>query len=196
MKNYLRNHWKFVGIATILIALVATLGLSATFAFFNTEGSVDDNYVTTGNLKLAAGGGPLVVQNVEPGAGYVPAGVFWVRNDGTYNMKWRGWLTGVSDPKGLRDYVQVRITMNPTGYAGNYGPANSVLFTDVPLNNLLAPSGYILCASPGATEFKPGHFAYYLVEVKVLGTAPDSVQDARIDTNLYLDGTQWINTGW
>jgi predicted ribosomally synthesized peptide with SipW-like signal peptide len=179
----------------LVIAVIASLVGASTWAYFHDTAAIDNNYVSTGNLDLTVWGGPFVVENLEPGAGYRDAGVFCAKNDGNYDMKWQGWLTSVSDPKGLRDYLYVKVVMNPTGNQGNYGPSNTTLWTDVPFTTLESASSYILM-NDAVWPFGPGDWACYGMGVKLISSAPDSVQGARVDSNLYLEATQRINPGW
>ena len=73
---------------TILIALVAiavmAYGVIGSGAWFTDTQTISDNVITTGIMELGVSGGPLVVNNLEPGAGYQPAGYFCAQNTGNY----------------------------------------------------------------------------------------------------------------
>lgn len=180
----------------LLIAVVAGLVGASTWAWFTDTETIDNNYVTTGNLDLTVWGGPFVATNLEPGAGYTSAGVFCARNDGNYDMKWRGAMINVADPQGLRNYLYVRAVINPTGAQGNYGPMDTTLWTDVPFSNLESWATSPILMNDPTWPFAPGSWACYRVEVALHSSAPDAVQGATLNADLYIQATQRINTGW
>lgn len=188
--------------AILAILGVLVYGLAGTGAWFTDNAELAGNTVSTGNLDLEVSwDGPWAVTNIEPGAPYVTMGYFCAVNAGDYDMKWRGWLRNVVDAKGLRHYLVVKATANPAdlpaslGSNGDHGPQNVVVFNDVPFNTLMAVNGYIQDAHPDY-PFNPGEKICEKVEVKLLSTAPNSVQDALLTADLYLDATQFISDAW
>lgn len=198
MFGWIKKH-KMVVLVVGLIAALAVVGVTA--GWFTASASVNNNYVKTGNLDATAWGGPLTVDNLEPGAGYESAGVFCVKNDGDYDMKWRAWLKDVNDPKGLRHYLRVKAILRPNDQ-GNYGPSEGLeVFSGVKFTDLMSPNSYVVLADPDEDgdpiPFEPGHIACYDVQVACVGPGtPDSVQNATVTANLYIQATQWINPGW
>ena len=188
------KKWLTYLIGITLLSVLA-FGVLGTGAWFTTDESISGNSVSTGTLDLEVSGGPFSGTNLEPGAGYTSLGIFCVENIGDYDMKWRGWLKDVDDAKGLRNYLQVQAILNPTGYEGNYGPADTTVFTDVPFTDLMGPNSHILLNDP-VYPFSPGYKACYQINAKLLSSAPNAVQAATLNTNLYIQGTQYINTGW
>lgn len=191
------------------IALVGALawGALGTGAWFTDTAALEGNVVTTGNMDLSAGSAnadsivnqPMGFDNLEPGAGYVTVGYFWTRNDGDYDMKWRGYLN-LSGNTGLTEYIQVRCVLNPTSGPWdslvNFGPPDSEVFTNVPLSALqVAGNSHILMKDPD-WPFTPGAFAFYELQAKLLSTAPNAMQEKTLTADLVLDATQYINTGW
>jgi predicted ribosomally synthesized peptide with SipW-like signal peptide len=188
---------KMLGIVAVLAALaILAFGLYGTYAWFTDAGEITGNSVTTGSLDMKVWGGPFVGEKMEPGADYKTMGTFCVENIGDYDMKMRGWMTDVVDAKNLRQYVLVRATMNPEGNVGNYGPANALMFTDIPLSELTQANDYFSTDHEGTEAIYKGLWACWKIDAKVMGTAPNSVQNALITSKMYIQATQFINEGW
>ncbi len=172
-------------------------GLTGTGAWFTSAREINNNSISTGTIDLGVEGGPFTVQNLQPGADWRDVGWFCAANNGNYDMKWRGWIHDVNDPKDLRDFLHIRITMNPADHPGSYGPANTVLAEDVAFNDLLSNSNTILLLdestiSSGDPAFSPGASACYQIEAKLASDAGDAQQNSVLSGKLYLLGTQWI----
>lgn len=189
----------------IVVLLAATLAavmvIGLTGAWFTVPGfKAVSGTGGTNNVGLSALGSStaLSFSNLEPGGEYVTAGYVHITNTGDYNLKFRGGLFDVKDVKGLKNKVEVKCTMNPTGYGGSYGPPNKVLF-DVWLYQLEDwTNGYILCDQTTAAgwPFTPGADIWYKLEVKLDNSAGNTMLDATYSADLWFGGTQWINPGW
>ena len=179
-----------------LLSIMA-FGLTGTGAWFTSAREITDNSISTGTIDLGVDGGPFNVENLQPGADWRNVGWFCAANNGNYDMKWRGWIYDVNDPKNLRDFLHIRITMNPPDHPGSYGPANTVLAEDVAFNDLLSNTNTILLLdeltiSPGDPAFTPGASACYQIEAKLGSNAGDAQQNGVLNGKLNLFGTQWI----
>lgn len=189
-------------ITTLVLLTVLAFGLLGTGAWFTDSATLAGNRVSTGNLDLGVTwNGAWSVTKIEPGADYRLLGYFCAINAGDYDMKWRGMLRNITDEKGLRWYLVVRATANPSDLPadllpnGNHGPDNTIVFTDVPFHTLTGWNAYIQDAHP-SYPFNPGEKICEKVEVKLLSSAPNSVQAATLTADLYLDATQYISDAW
>jgi len=193
---------KLILLSSLALIIILTIGLIGTGAWFTDSATLSGNSVTTGNLDLLVeADGNWKIEKIEPGADYQVLGYFCATNNGDYDMKWRGKLINISDPKGLRHYLVIKSTANPSDLPaslypiGNHGPQNGVVFTDIPFNTLMGWNAYIQDADP-VYKFKPGDKICEKVEVKLLSTAPNFVQGATLTADLYLDATQYISDAW
>jgi predicted ribosomally synthesized peptide with SipW-like signal peptide len=187
---------KWVIAAVVALLGVLAYGVTGTGAWFTDSAKIENNSIATGNLDLTVWGGPFQAANLEPGADYSKLGVFCARNDGSYDMKWRGYLKDVSGSSALKDKLSFRATLNPEGAVGNYGPSGKVLFTDVAFSTLMNPdNGYILMDDPDYA-FAPGSWACYQIDVRLAASAGNAVQSKTVSAAIRLDATQRINPGW
>ena len=187
---------KTLGLLVVIGAIaVMIFGVIGTGAWFTGAEEITGNSITTGSLDLAVEGGPLTAADLEPGAGYADAGWFCVENVGDYDMKWRGWLYEVTDDNGLQNYLQAKAIITQD-HDGNYGPADdTVIFENVPITQLIGPNGYIVLNDP-VYPFAPDHKSCYYIQVKLVSTAPNTVQNSTLEAKFYIQGTQYINPGW
>jgi len=194
----------------LIISAVSVLVIGATQAWFTDQKVLGANEVTTGDLEVRVGGGPLTVSNIEPKpeeeGSYVSAGVFWVRNVGDYDMKWRGKLNVTQNDHNVSNYLKVRAVMLTGTVASNkglpsdcdYGPGpdtSTVLWSGTSLNDLTVDNTWILMDDP-IYAFAPGYRACYEILVRMDPTAPNSVQNSVLKANLVIDATQRANPGW
>ncbi len=181
----------------LAVALVAVLafGIIGSGAWFTDTASIENNSVSTGELDLSVWGGPFTATKLEPGGDYVKLGVFCAKNEGDYDMKWRGWMTDVSDPANLRSKLLVRGVINPTGNVGNYGPENYELFTDIPFTQLTSANS-IIAITNSADPLYPGYYACYEIQAKLDGSAPNSMQNATLEAKFFIEATQRLNPGY
>ena len=184
-----------VSIVIILALAVMAFGVLGTGAWFTDSAQINNNYITTGSLDLKVTGGPFTGKNLEPGADYRSLGIFCVENIGQYDMKWRGWVVDLSDAKNLSGQLLVKVVMNPDGTEWNYGPPNKTLFEDIPFSSIVGVNDYLVLNDPDY-PFKPGDRACYNVQASLPSTVGNNLQSARLDANFYIQGTQYINTGW
>lgn len=193
-----------------MIALVGTLAVGATRAWFTDSEQISGNQVTTGNFDVGVTPDSFTVTNIEPAPAevdsYISAGTFAVKNIGVYDMKWQGKLDMITNQHSISNYLKVRVNMLAHGEQTvggesvdcNYGPNVGVvpLFSGVPLNKLKDYSfGHILMDDP-TDAFEPGHTACYEIFVRMDPTAPNSVQSSMLNANLIIEATQRFNPGW
>ncbi len=131
---------KKVGLLILVLGVLGVLafGMTGSGAWFTSTTELTGNSISTGTLDLGVEGGPFAASDLQPGGGWQNVGWFCATNNGNYDMKWRGWMYDLTDPKGLRDFLHIRVTINPTGHQGNYGPMDAVLVDDVPFTALLS----------------------------------------------------------
>ncbi len=187
---------KFFFVAIIALVAVLAYGVSSTGAWFTDSAKIENNAISSGNLDLTVWGGPFQVSNLEPGGEYRSLGVFCAKNEGDYDMKWRGYIKDFAGSTALKDKLYIQAIMNPTGAVGNYGPSNATLFTDVSFNTLTNPANGIIVTDDPTWAFTPGSWACYDIQVKLSSSAGNIVQGKSLTATLHLDATQRINTGW
>lgn len=180
----------------ISIFLVMAYGMTGTGAWFTDQVMIEDAAVTTGNLDLVLSDITKFTPALEPGGDYKEALRFCAKNNGTYTMKFRGVLANIVAPSGMAEKILVKAVMNPVGLAGNYGPANTPRFENVPVAELMAANTHILLDSTVAEPFKKDDFICYSIQAKLSSAAGNAYQSKTFSANLILDATQWINPGW
>ena len=101
----------------------------------------------------------------------------------------------MTDPKVLRDYVQLRAILNPPDHVGTYNPgaAGLVVFENVNFTTLMDANRLM---DIKLIPMKPGEWACWAIEAKLLGSAPNAVQAATITSKLELHVTQWIDPSY
>ena len=187
--------------AALLILVLGVLGVLAfgmtgTGAWFTSTRELTGNSISTGTLDLGVEGGPFTAAGLQPGAGWSDVGWFCASNNGNYDMKWRGWMYDVDDPKGLRDFLHIRVTMNPPDHQGNYGPSDTVLVDDVLFTALLPNTNTILLLDD--SKISAGDPAFARIQdllppqARLDSGAGDAQQNGSLTGKLYLLGTQWI----
>lgn len=180
---------------------VLTYGAVGSGAWF-TDSATASGSVSSGNFDLNVSGEPFQLSKIEPGADYRPVGEFCVQNSGDYDMKFRGYMKDVDDPGDLRDYLLVKIeikSLNDSDH-NNYGPKDgAVLATDVPFIDLMAWNDTI-SLTPGGNgnpdPFAAGMKACYVISGKLTSEAGNDQISKTLNANLYINATQWINSGW
>jgi predicted ribosomally synthesized peptide with SipW-like signal peptide len=193
-----------------MIALVGTLAVGATRAWFTDSEQVLGNQVTTGDFEVGITPDSFTITGIGPApaeeSSYVSAGTFAVKNIGDYDMKWQGKLNVTQNDNSMSNYLKVRVNMLAHGWTFvggewvncNYGPSVGVvpLFTGVPLNELKYYSyGHILMDDP-TWAFEPNHNACYEIFARMDPTAPNSVQESELKADLLIEATQRANPGW
>jgi hypothetical protein len=185
---------KFFLLCLSLLTIII-LGINATSAWFTDE-VIIDSYTSTGTLEITLTGGAYEGVKLEPGLSrYTPLSIFCIRNQGDYNLKWKGWMEDVVDEKNLQNYLSIELISNPAESDGNYGPKNVTLFTDKPFSILEGPNPYFLVDNPD-DPFKPGDVICYEIRGKLSSQAPNEIQNAQISARFFVFATQQINTGW
>jgi predicted ribosomally synthesized peptide with SipW-like signal peptide len=198
---------KIFFIFIIAILGVLAYGVTGTGAWFTSTLQINNNVLATGRLGLKVEGGPFVAEKIEPGAGWKDIGWFCVTNDGDFNLKWRAWFKDVNDPKGLRNFLHLRATLNPSSpdhesHGGNEGShdknhADVVLFEDVPFTELMSDKNSYLLVDPttivaGGRPFSPRDRVCYGFEARMANDAGDEQQNGTLTARLHVFGTQWI----
>ena len=190
---------KKVGLLLLVLGVLSVLafGMTGSGAWFTSVTELTGNSISTGTLDLGVEGGPFAASDLQPGAGWSNLGWFCATNNGNYDLKWRGWMYDLNDPKGLRDYLHIRVTLNPTDHQGNYGPLNTVLVNDVPFTELLSNTNTTILLddttiSAGDPAFAPGSKICYQLEARLGDDAGNAQQEGSLTGKLYLLGTQWI----
>jgi hypothetical protein len=190
---------KKVGLLILVLGVLGVLafGMTGSGAWFTSTRELTGNAISTGTLDLGVEGGPFAASDLQPGGGWQNVGWFCATNNGNYDMKWRGWMFDVNDPKGLRDFLHIRVTINPTGHQGNYGPVNTVLVDDVPFTALLSNTNTTILLdgttiTPGDPAFSPQSRICYQLDARLDSTAGDGQQNGALSGKLNLLGTQWI----
>jgi len=193
-----------LGVIGLVVALA--FGAASTGAWFTDTEKVEDSVLTTGELDLAVGTGQwdFSVGPLKPGntaSDYVTVGFLMVSNTGDYDMKWRGYITLDDNTGNLRDHLVVRCTLNPGDWAGSssltkYGPDDALLWTGIPLTDLMSVDNDYFLIGPAAEPFYTGHYAVYRIDVRLKETATNSQQNATLQADLNFQATQDNNTGW
>ncbi len=96
---------KKVGLLILVVGVLSVLafGMTGSGAWFTSVTELTGNSISTGTLDLGVEGGPFAASDLQPGAGWSNVGWFCATNNGNYDLKWRGWMYDLNDPKGLRD---------------------------------------------------------------------------------------------
>ena len=180
---------------------VLTYGLAGSGAWLTDNATVSGS-VSTGNFDLVVSGEPLLLAKIEPGAGYKPLGEFCVKNNGDYDMKFRGIMQDVSDPGNLSTFLLIKIEIKALNEIdhNNYGPKDgAVLAVDVPFTDLMSWNDTIIL-KPGGTDnpdpFAAGMKACYKVSGRLSSAATDEQISKTMTSTLFFNATQWINSGW
>jgi hypothetical protein len=189
-------RYLFATVAVLSLLAIVLFGLTGTSAWFTDEEILLNNQVSTGVLDVQITGGPLEGVKLEPGLPtYMAIASFCIRNDGNYNMKWRGWMDQIGDEKGLLQYLEIEGVRNPSGSGGSYGPADEVLFTNQPFSVLENATPYFI-VDDSNDPFKPGDAVCYELRGRLSSAAPNEVQNAVVSARLYVFATQLLNDGW
>jgi hypothetical protein len=190
---------KKVGLLILVLGVLGVLafGMTGSGAWFTSSREISNNAISTGTLDLGVEGGPFAASDLQPGGGWQNVGWFCATNNGNYDMKWRGWMFDMNDPKGLRDFLHIRVTINPNGHQGNYGPMSTVLVDDVPFTALLSDTNTTILldgttVTPGDPAFSPQSKICYQLDARLDSTAGDGQQNGALSGKLNLFGTQWI----
>ncbi len=190
----------------LIIGLIITsYGLIGGSGAWFTDTATMNGTISSGNFDLMVSGGPFNLSKIEPGAGYLQVGEFCIMNAGNYNMKFRGKLKDVNDPGNLRSFLMIKIEMIAYSSENNpheitYGPTDGkVLAEDVPFTSLMDWNDAI-ALYPGGPDnpiaFFPGAKSCYTISAKLTNAAGNDQILQTVTSNLYIDATQWINTGW
>jgi len=195
------------------ILLVIGLAGAGTWAYFSDTETSTGNTFIAGTLDfniidpVATGHQVFTVTNMKPGD--TETGYLVVTNDGSLDMKWRAWLD--EDTTGILDEVlEVRWTINPTGYSGvdltgytSAGPADGLIMDWTSISDLTGQTTTkMLWASPtdnpagGAVAFEPAWAAVYKMDVRMVTTAGDIYQGTTYTGVLNFYATQYEMSGW
>jgi predicted ribosomally synthesized peptide with SipW-like signal peptide len=121
-------------VLTLLLIAVLAYGVSGSAAWFSDTAVIETNVINTGTVDLALSDVYGTTPVLEPGGDYMEILRFCAVNQGSTNLKWRGQFTDIQAPAGLMDQILISVIINPTGdFSGNYGPAMTVWFMDVPI---------------------------------------------------------------
>ena len=182
-------------VLTLLLIIVLAYGVSGSAAWFTDTAVIETNIINTGTIDLAFSDVYRTTPLLEPGGGYSEILRFCAINNGTFNLKWRGQFTNIQAPEGLTDKILISVIINPAStFSGNYGPAMTVWFVDVPIQELAHPNGYLVL-DPGTypEPFKPSDRICYSFLASLDSTATNTNQQAVFTANLELNATQWIS---
>lgn len=187
-----------------VITIVALTAVTATRAYFTTQGSVLGNEVSSGTLTVdvdTSDSLPFSIPNLAPGDDYVTAGYFTVMNTGNLDMVFRLYVNATQNQSNIADDIKVRITLRPSSsdiYPSGfdpYGPPNLEVF-EGKLSQLI---GVTNAMDNGAASFInheplwPQYAARYQIEVGMDWDAPNAIQNKKFAGNLIVDGTQYDN---
>ena len=191
MKRFLVLSFLF-----LLLIVVMAYGVSGSGAWFTDQVRLENNSITTGNLDLVISDVTQSTPTLEPGGDYQELLRFCLKNGGSYDLKWRGILTGIQAPDGLADQILIRVMINPeSGFSGNYGRTKTIWFKNQPANTLMAPNSELLVdASTTSEPFKPNDRACYSFQAKLAESAGSEFEKKSFHATLQLDATQWIST--
>jgi hypothetical protein len=190
----------FLFILVLGVLSVMSFGMTGTGAWFTSVKELTGSSISSGNVELGAEGSPFGANLLVPGGGWRDIGWFCVTNNGSYDMKWRGWFYNVDDPKNLRDYLQIRITLNPTDHQGNYGKLDTILYEEILFTDLMSKTNTKLIldtstVTPGDPAFAPQAKVCYGLQSRLSHEAGNAQQNGTLTAKLYLFGTQW-NASW
>jgi predicted ribosomally synthesized peptide with SipW-like signal peptide len=145
--------------AALGLGVVATVGVTGTFAYWTDNATVSGTTFSTGSIDLKVNGvdnvtgyTSLTLANMVPGNSV--AGVLTIRNNGTAPLKYTALTTATTpDTKNLRGALVVRVT---DGAVTGTAPAATCGGTVVPgsgtaLNAALVPTGRLLAAGTQET---------------------------------------------
>jgi predicted ribosomally synthesized peptide with SipW-like signal peptide len=178
-----------------LFAIMA-LGMSGTSAWFTDQKSIENLTISTGNLDLQINNVTQAAILFEPGDGYKEVLRFCAKNNGDYAMKWRAVIAPVQNDAGLQTILLFKAIINPPGLAGNYGPANTVRFSDIALSALLVPNAHFMLGPTSDEPFLSGKQICYSLQAKLQSSAGNILKGKVFKANLVFNATQWINPGW
>lgn len=180
---------------------VIIYGMTGSGAWF-TDNATASGAISSGNFDLKVSGEPLQISKIEPGEGYQSLGEFCVQNNGDYDMKFHGYMKDVNDPGNLQSFLLIKFeikALNDTD-DNNYGPEDgAVIATDVPFTDLMAWNETIavIPEMAGNSEpFAPGMKACYKVSGRLSSAAGNDQISKTMTANLFINATQWINSGW
>lgn len=195
----------------LLLASLLTAALVTGFsgAWFSELVTGPTATAVTGDVDLTVSATPFDLSSVklEPGADWVTAGYFFVRNDSDYDIKWRMGLFDVTDGGNLNDFIEVRNVLNPPDKVPSavprlYGPLDQdvwaaasvapVLLRQLEGWNSLAVAGQM----PSSVPMPPGYWSWYRVDVRLRSSATNDQADATYTATMKFYATQALNTGW
>jgi predicted ribosomally synthesized peptide with SipW-like signal peptide len=196
---------KKILMSLLTVALVSSVVVSATRAYFTDSAVSGNNTIAAGTVDVNLGGSlPFTLDKVAPGDTLTPQYIE-IENAGTLDMLFKVYVDAVSNPldgsgKRMADYIKATVTLNPSGYTPNssltlYGAQDNVIATDVPLSDLMTtPLTNIAAASEDpAWPLKEGYVAIYKIELSFDFNAPNTLQGDSFVGKLVVDGTQFAN---
>lgn len=200
MKSYM------ISLLVIGIAL-GGLGLG-TFAYFTDSENADGNIIQAGTADLGVFTTPsatgwtdlnLSATGLEPGE-YDTAGYIVLKNDGTTDLKWRGYLVKKEGTLPSMSKLMIRLTVNPDDYSG-YIPSG---YTEWGLDNVAAEYTWSQTNVIDTSELNSGDsspmlpktYQVFKVEVGLASDAGDNYQGTDATIDAIFQATQFANLGW
>lgn len=194
---------KKILISLVVIAAVSAAAVGATSAWFSDTDSVAGNTVAAGTLNVALGRDtlPLDIGPLAPGDTAEPA-YLKIKNDGNLDMIFKVHVEPGLDQEDISDYIDVKVTLNPSSYTGDigeytlYGSQDNTLATNAPLDSLINPgldNVSAACDSEDPWPLNPGYIAIYKLEVKLAESAPNTLQGKQFRGTIVVDAVQADN---
>lgn len=190
-------------LSLLTIALVSTVAVSATRAYFTDTATSQNNQLSTGTLSflLAGDGGEssayFDVSGLYPGAPSVSKCVE-VKNNGDLGMLFRFYVDNYTDSKSLADALDVVVTLRPSTDCATpvdfdaYGPVDAEVYNGK-LSGLLGEGNAKSNEQAYFDNDDPlwrGFAAVYKVTVSLPLGAGTEYQDATFTGDLRVDATQ------
>lgn len=192
------------GLTVLALASVVT---AAAWAYFTDSETNTGNSFALGTVDIVLDGDTMEgsayfsVDNMAPGDSV--DGCVVVRNEGNLDALFRGYLTNLTDPDGLKDVLNVKMVLNPTTECAEYTPRFDPVSDYTIYDNTLA--GIVGAGTSDAMDnipqafhsddqvFHPGENAVYYVTVTLPFSAGNTYQGTSFAADLVFEATQFKN---
>jgi len=165
------------------------------------------NTITTGDLEIqgylydASGNyisaDKFVLNGLVPSDKYTHVGYLVVRNPSTVEEKFRLWLSTVDDPKGLKDQVDLKVTLSP-GWVpplgsswAEYMPSAELEVFDDKLSSISGQAHAFATDNYGVEPLAQNEFAVFKLEARLNADAGNYYEAAMYVADLYLQAGQY-----
>jgi predicted ribosomally synthesized peptide with SipW-like signal peptide len=193
---------KKILLSILTIALVATVAVGVTRAYFTDQATVSNNTFTAGKLNFTLNGDmtetkSITIAGLEPGAAWSGPYIMDIYNQdspvSTMDMKYKFAPAFVSQTVGgFYSKLNTKVVHGycDGSYLGGVNPTNTYQ------GALSAMSWDSIASSIGGGKLSPNITHCFALYFQLDSTAGNVYQGASAVVNMVVNGTQFINPGW